>query len=61
MEKVVKKAQALVLAKKQSIIMKPEEMQVGMAKLKVAQNSYDFPISAIFAVGVQPILQITGL
>ena len=41
--------------------MKPEEMQVGMAKLKVAQNSYDFPISAIFAVGVQPILQITGL
>ena len=36
-------------------------MQAGMARLKVAQNSYDFPISTIFAVEVQPILRITGL
>ena len=42
LEKVVQKSKAMELAKKQSVSMQPEEMQVGMAKLKVAQDKYAF-------------------
>ena len=42
LEKVVEKAQAMELAGKQSIVMQPDEMRAGMARLKVAQDKYDF-------------------
>ena len=42
LEKVVQKTQAMELAKKQSVSMQLEEMQIGMAKLKVAQDKYAF-------------------
>ena len=45
LEKVVEKTQAVELAKKQSIIMQPEEMQAGMVNLKGAYEvakKYDF-------------------
>ena len=43
LEEVVKKAEAMELAEKQSIFMQPDDMQAGMAWLKVTQDKYDFP------------------
>ena len=43
LEKVVEKAHAVELVKKQSIIMQLEDMQAGKARLKIAQYNYDFP------------------
>ena len=43
LENVSEKAQAMELAKMQSIAMQPDEMQTGMARLKVTQDKYDFP------------------
>ena len=43
LENVVEKAQAIELAEIQSIAMQPDEMQAGMARLKVTQDKYDFP------------------
>ena len=42
LEKTVEKAQAMELAKKQPIIMQPEEIEAAMAWLKLAQDKYDF-------------------
>ena len=42
LEIVIKKAQAMELAKKQFIIMQPDEMQAGMATLKVTQVRFSF-------------------
>ena len=36
------------LAKMQSIVMQPDEMQAGMARLKVTQDKYDFPSHKCF-------------
>ena len=44
-EKVVKNVQPMELAEKQSIIMQPKEMHIGMEVLKVTQDKYDFPSS----------------
>ena len=43
LEKVVEKAQAMELAERQSIVMQPDKMQAGMARLTVTQDKYDFP------------------
>ena len=62
LENVVEKAQAMELAEMQSIAMQPDEMQAGIARLKVIQESMIFlPISAVSAVGVQPTLPISAI
>ena len=43
LENFVEKTQAMELAEMQSIVMRPHEMQAGMARLKVTQDKYDFP------------------
>ena len=48
LENVVEKAQTIKLAKMQSIVMQPDEMQAGMARLKVTQDKYDFPSHKCF-------------
>ena len=40
---VVEKAKAMELAEIQSIAMQLDEMQAGMARLKLTQDKYDFP------------------
>ena len=42
-ENVVEKAKAMELAEIQSIAMQLDEMQAGMARLKLTQDKYDFP------------------
>ena len=42
-ENVIESTQAMELAKIQSIPMQLNEMQAGMARLKLAQDKYDFP------------------
>ena len=42
---VVEKAKAMELAEIQSIAMQLDEMQAGMARLKLTQDKYDFPSS----------------
>ena len=59
LEKVVEKTQAMELVKKQALIMQQEEMQACIVWPKVTQ--VDFPSNAVFALGVQPILQISEL
>ena len=43
LENVVEKAKAMELAEIQSIAMQLDEMQAGMARLKLTQDKYDFP------------------
>ena len=43
LESVVEKAQVMELAEMQSIFMQPDEIQAGVAKLKVTQDKYGFP------------------
>ena len=47
------------IVKKQALIMQQEEMQACIVWPKVTQ--VDFPSNAVFALGVQPILQISEL
>ena len=42
-ENVIEKTQAMELAEIQSIAMQLDEMQAGMARLKLTQDKYDFP------------------
>ena len=43
LENIVEKTQAMELAEMELFAMHPDEMQAGMARLKVTQDKYDFP------------------